>query len=367
MANTPHPHLNAEIRSTTGIITLDRQRALNALSEEMCESMIGTLGEWAESPGVDRVMITAAPGRAFCAGGDIRALAPRLADNPEEGDRYFRIEYSLDTLIHAYPKPVVVLANGLTMGGGAGLLLNASHPVITTAMDFAMPETGIGLFPDAGASLFLRRAPSAMAAFLGMTGWRIGAGDMLRLGIAPLAVEEARAPAVADAVVGAPDASSIGAVLEEFRTEPAEAPLADAEEQVTRHFSGSDPVSIRAGLEGDDHPAAELTRQALDTRCPLSITLTHRLLTDPGLAPADAVEALEQDYRIATRMLRRPDFGEGIRAALIDKDNSPNWRPGSLDGVTPDMVDAIVGIDGAVRLEPVSSLSEEPQGRHRCA
>ena len=302
-----HPHLKTETRSSTGIVTLDRQEALNALSMGMCEAMAASLEAWAGDSSIDRVLVRAAPGRAFCAGGDVRSIAPGLKDDPAEGERYFRVEYGLDMLVNAYPKPVVVLADGLTMGGGAGVLLNASHPVVTTAVDFAMPETTIGLFPDVGASFFLRRAPRATAVFLGITGWRIGAGDLLRLGIAPLAVESDAAAAVIDAVIGAPGpedvAGAIDAALEGFRAEPApaEAPVAGAAEWIAKRVDAPDPVSIRAGLEGDGHPMAAKAREAL---------------------------------------------AEGVRARLIDKDNSPNWQPARLEGVTREMVEAMVTPEG---------------------
>ena len=339
-------HLRIAVRSSTGVITLDRQESLNAMSLDMCKNIIGVMGEWASDPGIDRVMIMAAPGRAFSAGGDIRSMVLIMRDDPAAAENYFRTEYTLHALVNIFPKPVVVLADGLTMGGGAGMLLNASHPVITTAMDFAMPETAIGLFPDAGASLFLRRAPSAVAAFLGMTGWRIGAGDMLHFGIAPLGVDSGQVAAVADAVVHAPDAAAIGPVLEVFRLSPPDTVLAGEAEWIERRFNGADAVSIRAGLEDDEHPLAEKSRNALDSRCPLSIEVTRRLLTDPSLEPANAVASLKQDFRLASRMIRHPDYAEGVRALLIDKDNNPAWQPATREGVTPAMVEAIVTPEG---------------------
>ena len=349
-----NPYLNIGTEASTGCIILDRPKALNALSLDMCDALATALRAWADDPAIDRVIISATPGRAFCAGGDVRAIAPDIRADIAAGDAYFLTEYQLDLLIHLFPKPVVVVANGLTMGGGAGVLLNASHPVITTAMDFAMPETAIGLFPDVGASIFLRKAPPAVAAFLGMTGWRIGAGDMAHYGIAPRVIDADSHDALIRAVINTPDTGGIDAVLDGFRCEVDEKPLVDEEEWITRHFSKPDPVSIRAGLEGDDHPMAEKTRHALDTRCPLSIAVAHRLLTDPQMEPATIVDAIRQDYALALRMIRHPDFVEGVRALLIDKDNAPAWQPASLSGVRRAMVEAIVTPEDA----PVLAIPE---------
>ncbi|XDZ64749.1 enoyl-CoA hydratase/isomerase family protein [Alphaproteobacteria bacterium LSUCC0684] len=345
----PAPHVIIDQQETAGRIILSRPEALNAVSREMCDLIIAALLAWADDEAIDRVVITAAPGRAFCAGGDVRSIIPLIEKNPELGDAYFATEYTLDVLIAAFPKPVITIADGLTMGGGAGLLVNASHPVITDAMDFSMPETAIGLFPDVGASLFYRRPPGAAGLFLGMTGWRIGAGDMIALGIVPQAVSAADLEAVLAAVLSCP-ADAITETLTGVELAPGQTPVADAAGWIDQHFSKADPVVIRASLEGDDHPFAERARQALDTRCPLSIALTHRLLTDPALCARDIVDAIRLDYRLACRMLRHPDFISGVRAVLIDKHNQPLWQPSTLDGVTNAMVDAIVSPEDSPQL-----------------
>jgi len=338
-----------EQQLSTGRIILSRPEALNAVSREMCDVIIAALLEWADDARIDRVVISAVAGRAFCAGGDVRSIIPLLEQDPSLGDRYFATEYTLDVLIAAYPKPVITIANGLTMGGGAGLLINASHPVITEAMDFAMPETAIGLFPDVGASLFYRRPPGATGLFLGMTGWRIGAGDMVALGLSSRVVASAREDELIAAVMEVP-LDRLDDALASFSQPPGAGPVADAAAWITSHFSKPDPVAIRRSLDGDDHPFAEKTRQALDTRCPLSIALTHRLLTDPMLCAETVIDAIRLDYRLACRMLRHPDFTNGVRAVLIDKHNTPAWQPATLDGVTTAMVDAIVSPENSPQL-----------------
>lgn len=343
-------HLRITTERSTGLITLDRPRALNALSLAMCGQIKDALSGWAGDPAIDRVLISATPGRAFCAGGDVRSIAPQIKADIRNGDHYFQTEYGLDLMIAVYPKPVFVIADGLTMGGGAGVLLNASNPVITTAMDFAMPETAIGLFPDVGAARFLRRAPGRLGVMMAMTGWRIGAGDMRASGIAPCCINHDDAAAAAAAIVAADHAEAAQAAIDAMAVSGLETPLLDAREWVDDRFAGADAVLIRRGLEGDDHPMAENLRHALDTRCPLSIHLSHRIMTDEQLSPPDKVAALHQDFRIAYRMIRHPDFIEGVRALLIDKDNSPAWQPDDLTGVTTAMVDAMITPDDAPRL-----------------
>lgn len=343
-------HLHITIEQQTGVITLDRPKALNALSLDMCNAIKSTLMAWADDPAIDRILITATPGRAFCAGGDVRSIAPAIKADISNGDHYFQTEYGLDLMIAVYPKPVFVIADGLTMGGGAGVLLNASNPVITTAMDFAMPETAIGLFPDVGAARFLRRAPGMIGVMMAMTGWRIGAGDMLATGIASCCIAHEDAAKAARAIIEAGDSASAQAAVDALGVTGLETPVMDERPWIDDVFSLPDAVAIRQRLDGDDHPMAEKLRHALDTRCPLSIHLSHRMMTDPMLAPADKIAALYQDYRIAFRMIRHPDFIEGVRALLIDKDNAPVWQPDHLTGVTTAMVDAMITPENAPRL-----------------
>lgn len=346
---TPASQVIIDQQFSTGRIILSRPEALNAVSKEMCEMIINALLAWADDDAVDKVLITAVPGRAFCAGGDVRSIIPLIENRPELGDEYFATEYTLDVLVAAYPKPVITIANGLTMGGGAGLLVNATYPVVTDAIDFSMPETAIGLFPDVGASIFYRRPPGSVGSFLGMTGWRIGASDMVSLGIVPHAISAGSEEDLIAALLSCP-AHAIAETLTDVETKPAQHPVLDAEDWISRHFSKPDPLSIRASLEGDDHPFAEKARHALDTRCPLSIALTHRLLTDPQLQADTIVDAIRLDYRLACRMLRHPDFTKGVRAVLIDKHNNPVWQPASLDGVTNAMVDGIVTPENSPQL-----------------
>lgn len=327
---------------STGHLTVNRPSALNALSKDMCAVMNKALLAWVDDPAIDRVLITAAAGRAFCAGGDVRSIIPLIKQDPRHSDEYFFVEYTLHSIINSYPKPVMVLADGLTMGAGSGLLLNASHPVITEKMDFSMPETAIGLFPDVAASLFLRRASGMAGVLMGMTGWRINAADMCKLGIANIAVKSADLDQLCRDFIALEDISGLDDLLAGYIAPMGDdATLANELDWINDHFGHATPSAIRASLEGDDHPLAEKLRHALDSRSPLSIALTHELLTNDAHKQATILDAIMLDYVLACRISRLADFSEGVRALLIDKDNAPNWMHDSLDQVGGDVINEL--------------------------
>ena len=344
------------VEQSCGRIEINRPKALNALSGAMCHDINQQLMAWADDSAISHIVISACEGKAFCAGGDVRALIPMLKQNHAHARAYFETEYQLDLIINTYPKPVVVFANGLTMGGGAGVLMNAAVQIITDRMDFAMPETAIGLFPDVAASVFLRRAPLPIAAFLGITGWRIGAGDMKALGIlrpeTGLVVSSAERDAVLAALIGldqtaleTPGLSAVKKALDDAVITPPDTlqdtPIFDARDWIIAHFSKPDLRAIRDGLDQDDHPMAEACRHAIDTRAPLSMAVTHHLMTAPRFSGLSVPDALSLDNTMACRITLRPDFAEGVRALLIDKDNAPKWQPASIDDVTPEMLETI--------------------------
>ena len=339
-----------------GRIVINRPKALNALSGEMCHAMNQHLMAWAHDDAISHVVISAVEGKAFCAGGDVRALIPMLKENHDHAKAYFETEYQLDLIINTFPKPIISVANGLTMGGGAGVLMNAAYQVITDRMDFAMPETAIGLFPDVAASVFLRRASEPIASFLGITGWRIGAGDMKALGILSpetgFVVDSTAIDQVITALVGleSPDADAIKSALAGVMITPDEdpqnTPVLNAFDWIKTHFKKADLPAIRASLDhdqrqGDHRPMAEACRKAIDTRAPLSMAVTHHLMTAPQFSDLSVPAALDWDNIMACRITLRPDFMEGVRAVLIDKDNAPQWQPALIDDVTPEMLDDI--------------------------
>lgn len=351
-----HDLIISRVDGRTGRLIINRPKALNALSKEMCATMNSALIAWADDPAIDRVLITATAGRAFCAGGDVRSINALILEDVRHADDYFRVEYITHSILDTYPKPVICLADGLTMGAGAGVLLHTSHPVITDRMDFAMPETAIGLFPDVAASIFLRRAPGASGLMMGMTGWRIGAGDMLALGINDSAVASDDAERFCDAVIALADNAGLDDLMDRFSAAlpdaiRADTPVIDALDWINRHFTAASPATIRASLEGDDHPMAAPLRQALDTRSPLSITVAHELLSNDAHKAATILDAIQLDYALACRVCRHPDFIEGVRALLIDKDNAPRWMHGQLADVQAELITAIFAEDDRPRFD----------------
>ena len=356
-------YIIAEATGGVGRIIINRPSALNALSEAMCRDILKHLLAWRDDAKIEFVLITGSAGRAFCAGGDVRSVAPRMRGNMKAAEAYFTTEYSIDALINAYPKPVVVLADGLTMGAGAGILLNATHSIMTEKMDFAMPETAIGLFPDVGASVFLRRMEKfnlsgAIGVFLGLTGWRLGAGDLLALGI----IDRMVTSQSVDIMIKAMLQDGIE-VIDQFLV-PAddkispEHPIYDARDWIDQHFGLASLLDIRASLEGDKHPMAAQILQILATRTPLSLAVTHRLLTPHRAMPTSIAAALAQDYALACRMGVRDDFAEGVRALLIDKDNTPCWNPSRLEDVDTSMVEAIFSVENMPIFKPITTNKE---------
>ena len=329
--------------SQTGQIMLNRPKALHALTTTMCHQIRHRLEQWWHDDTIHQVMLCASEGRAFCAGGDIREALESMQGKSLEALDYFEAEYGMDMIIAGFPKPVICIADGLVMGGGSGLLFNSSHPVITDRIDFTMPETGIGLFPDVAASLFLRRATGRIGLYIGLTGTRIGHGDVIASGLMDYFIPHDKLTELKAAIAALttrPDQEYIDDVLAEFASRDAEPmllmPHLDWINDILAHDRLED---IRDAAAVSDHSLAAPLYQALTQRCPLSLKVTHRLLTS---APSDGyISALLLDYCLAKRITEYPDFAEGVRAAVIDKDQNPQWSHQSLDDVTDKMIDDI--------------------------
>lgn len=339
--NDKTEYLDIDIIGRTGRIKLNRPKALHALTTAMCHQIRKTLETWWHDQAVMQVIICAAEGRAFCAGGDIREALQMMTHPIPDMPDYFEAEYSMDMVIAGFPKPVICLANGLTMGGGAGLLFHASHPVVTDKIDFTMPETGIGLFPDVAASLFLRRATGSIGLYIGLTGTRIGHGDMISSGLMDSYIPHEDLPALETAIIAMSDQDDIDDILASFARHDATAdrlmPHLDWINDILSHDRLED---IRDLAAASDHVLATPLYQALTQRCPLSLKATHRLLA--GKNPSDGyISALLLDYCLAMRITAYPDFAEGVRAAVIDKDQNPIWSHQCLEQVTDTMIDEL--------------------------
>ena len=333
-------------------VTLNRPQALNAFTLGMYRRFDPMLRQWADDPGVHAVLIRGAEGRAFCAGGDVRAIYE--AGRGISGDKsltadFFRDEYQLIRRLHRYPKPYLAIVDGITMGGGAGVSVNGGYCIATERTVLAMPETGIGLFPDVGATRFLNLAPGHVGRYLGLTGVRLTPADALYCGFATHLVRRDRVEALVTALghvtwrTGA-EFAQVEEVLSAFRVRPSEPPLAALRGAIDRCFGPDTVEGVLASLTADtrlggaDGEWAAQTRAALLTKSPTSLKITLRqLMVGEG---CNIEEALALEYRLTQHVMAGHDFYEGVRAALIDRDQQPRWQPATLAEVSDAMVDA---------------------------
>lgn len=333
------PGVRVERVGAAGVLVLDRPRALNALTLPMLQKMRAALDAWRHDDGVRAVVIESASDRAFCVGGDVRNIREAvLAGRVAEGRHFFAEEYALNRAIAEYPKPYVSLIDGLNLGGGLGVSVHGRVRVATERARFAMPETGIGFFPDIGASFFLSRLPRPLARFLGLTGLQINAADALHLGLAThTAPVEALAGIRAAICAGTPLAEALAAPP---RVELAPGPLARHEKLVSAAFAHDNTADVLAVLRGRDEPFAAEAAHALAAACPLSLHVTDVLLAHG--AGDDLPGCLARELAAAEFMAAAPDFAEGIRARLVDRDGAPRWSRGpALDTLTAEF-DALI-------------------------
>ncbi len=327
----------------TGRITLTRPEALNALTHEMCLAIDAALIGWSADADVALVLIDAEGERAFCAGGDIAMLhATGSRGDLAFGRRFWRDEYRMNARIAAYPKPVVSLMQGFAMGGGVGLGCHASVRLVGDTSRLAMPECSIGLVPDVGGSLLLARAPGATGRFLGLTGARMGPGCAIFAGFADYYLPEADWPELVAALVRSGDATRVA----QRAVAPPESPLAGQLGAIASVFLGDSPGDIFRRLVGASGGWAELARRALARNSPLSMACALEMQKRMTGA-ADIRDALRLEYRFTHRAMEQGDFIEGVRAAIIDRDNAPRWRHGCAEAVSPDEVAAMLAPLGA--------------------
>jgi enoyl-CoA hydratase len=319
-------------------VMLNRPQALNAFTLGMYRQLDPMLRAWAEDPSVHAVLIEGAGERAFCAGGDVRAVyeaGKGISGDPDFTSVFFAEEYRIIRRIHHYPKPYVALIDGITMGGGAGVSVNGAYRFATERTMFAMPETGIGLFPDVGATRFLNLCPGQIGRYLGLTGARLGPADALYCGFATHFVPRDRVPGLIAGLAEIAwqpggERAQIEAVLDHFKSDPGPPPLAARRAAIDCCFAGDTVEAILDRLQsetGDSDWAGE-TRALLLTKSPTSLRITLRqLVLGRG---CDLEAALRLEYRMTQHVMAAHDFYEGVRAALVDKDQTPRWQPASL-------------------------------------
>ena len=330
------PEVTFERQGHAGFITLNRPETLNALTLQMVRRIHRQLAAWADDRAVAHVAIRANGSRAFSAGGDVRALhSLGLARSPAFA-AFYREEYRLNTYIKRYPKPYIALVDGLVMGGGVGVSLHGSHRIAGERMVFAMPETGIGLFPDVGGTFLLSGFPGAVGLYLGLTGARVEAPDALWSGIATHCVPSAQFPALAAALA---DARDLDRCLAGFAATPAPGPLSRQRSAIDRLFVPAPSLAaLMAALQADaGDPFAAATLAQLETRSPTSLAITFRQLRDGRDLSFE--DAIRREFRIVSRIPLGHDFFEGIRALVIDKDRAPRWNPATLGEVSSEAID----------------------------
>lgn len=330
-----------ERRGAAGIVTLNRPKALNAVTHAMVLALRAQLDQWADDPAVTRVVIAAAGERAFSAGGDIRALYDLgKAGRHNEALQFWRDEYPLNVVIKNYRKPYVALIDGIAMGGGVGVSVHGSHRVAGDRFSFAMPEVGIGFFPDVGATWFLPRLPGELGTYYALTGERSGVADAVASGIATHRIPSARFAALLDGLTGT---VSVDAILAAF-AEPAEqGALMRQRALIDRLFVGDMVENILAAVEGEassgsaDAEWAAKISAIMRAKSPLSLKLA--LAQVRRGKTWDFETCMRMEFRIVSRVIHGHDFYEGVRAVIVDKDNKPHWRPTTLPDVSEQEVE----------------------------
>jgi len=321
-----------------GRLTLNRPKVLHALTTKMCSLMIGALQAWRDDDRIECVLLDHAGDRGFCAGGDIRMIAQSGAGDKAEALEFFATEYRLNALLFNYPKPIVAIMDGVVMGGGVGISAPARYRVVSDRTVFAMPETGIGLFPDVGGGWFLPRLPGRSGTWLGLTGERLGGADCLYLRLGTHYIDRAQIEALKAALLDAPRA--IDATLAQFASAPPDPPLAQHQAEIAAAFGGESIEQIFAALKRDGSPWAEAQLKVLQTKSPQALKVTLRQLR-AGEAMARFEDEMAVEYRLAARLCASPDFQEGVRAVIVDKDNAPSWKPARLDEIGADLLDGL--------------------------
>jgi enoyl-CoA hydratase len=320
-----------------GHISLNRPKALHALTTPMCETISAALLDWRSDAAIEAVIIDHAEGRGFCAGGDV-AMVRRstLEDDGAAGRAFFHAEYRMNHLLFTYPKPTVAFMDGVTMGGGVGIALPCRWRVATENTLFAMPEGAIGLFPDVGAGWYLPRLPGRIGQFLALTGARLDGAECLWAGIATHYLASSNLAEAKARIADAPDA--IETILAELSTEPPPPRLAGNAERIARLFASDRLEDILSGLAADSSAWAAKERKAVASKCPTTAKVALRQFAGTR---TDFAEEMALEYHLAARMIMRHDFAEGVRAVLVDKDNAPRWEPATSEEVTGAMLDAI--------------------------
>lgn len=327
--------ITTAVSSGTGHLELSRPAALNALTVEMVRAIDQALLDWENDDAVTRVLITSTSPKAFCAGGDIRAIRDQVLAG-EDFTGFFREEYEMNLRLAEYGKPVIALVDGVNMGGGVGISMHGSHRVLTEKALIAMPETAIGFLPDVGATYVLGQLGAGVGELMGMTAARIGAGDAMAIGLGTHFVSSEKIGELASALLAGEE---LDAALARFG---ADAPAATLPlDRVAAVFGRGSATEVLAALEGADGDWAAAAREQLAAACPTSVLVTFELIR--AARERTLPQCLAEEAVVGARLVARPDFAEGVRAVLVDKDRAPKFVPATFAGVDPAEIRALVG------------------------
>lgn len=342
-----------------GEITLNRPKAINALTHAMALEMHAALRDWERDPAVRAVLVRGEGERGLCAGGDIRAIYLDTRAGGSATLDFWRDEYRLNAAIASYPKPVVAIMHGLVMGGGIGVSAHAGQRVVTDGTVLGMPEVGIGLVPDVGGTWLLSRAPGQLGTHAALTGVRFGPGDAIELGMADWYVPADRVDALAGALRDVPEgesdvAGAVGATIQEVAEPAPWSELAQRRHWIDACYGAGTVEEILDRLERVGEPDAATAAKEIGRKSPTSAKVALAALR--RARRLDSLEAaLDQELRVSTRCFAAPDLAEGIRAQVIDKDRNPRWTPATLEQVTEERVAAYFASLGVRELGLASS------------
>jgi len=358
--------VHTRVARGTGIITLDRPRALNSLSLDMVRALTATLLAWRDDGRVQAVVLKSSSEKALCAGGDIRFFYEAGRATPTGGsallEDFFTEEYALNHLIHFYPKPYISLMDGVVMGGGMGIAQGGPATglrIVTDRTKMAMPEVNIGLFPDVGGSHFLSRAPGQLGHYLGLTGLVIDAADALYVSLADLFIPFSQLPGL-HALVEMTDGAALAAALRDFAA-PFAAQVGESVLRIQRaaidaHFGAASVPAVMASLARDGGAFAQAALAAMKLRSPIMMSVTREMLV--RAVGMDVAACLRMERDLVRRTFDHGEVIEGVRALVIDKDNAPAWNPAALADVTDDMVEGFFAPVWPAHAHPLRDLKD---------
>jgi enoyl-CoA hydratase len=336
----PEPDLIARREGAVGVIRLNRPKTINAVTLEMFRDVDKALDAFEFDPAVSLILLEGAGERGLCAGGDIRALYENSKVKGDLGKILWREEYILNARIAKFPKPYVAFMDGIVMGGGVGLSAHGRHRVVTERTRLAMPEVGLGFFPDVGGTWLLSRSPGEIGTYFGLTGQTMNGPDAVYARFADAVVPSGRLAALRGALVdlrAGVSSAEVKTAIDRFATGETAGPVAAIQPQIDRWFAHDRMQDIIAALQRHDSELAQSTLKTLNEKSPRGMVVALKLLR-LARTSSSLEQCLVREYRAALEVFASDDFREGVRAAVIDKDRNPRWSPPDIEDVTPEMV-----------------------------